>query len=103
MLVKRGIEIMLGAVLMVVVMLAVVPAVAQAHEQQRQEEEGRTPAFVVVRPGDTLWAISEERLGANATPRRIAGEVERIYALNRDRIGPDPNLIFAGQILRVPQ
>jgi hypothetical protein len=95
---RRGIEVFAGAALMVVVMFAVVPAVAQAQEQQ----EGRAPTSVVVRPGDTLWSISKEELGPNATPQRIAGEVERIYTLNRDVIGPDPNLIFAGQKLLLP-
>jgi hypothetical protein len=94
---RRGIEMLAGAALMVVVMLAVVPAVAQAEEQ-----EGGVPSSVVVRPGDTLWSISEEELGPNATPQRIAAEVERIYSLNRDLIGPNPNLIFAGQKLSLP-
>jgi LysM repeat protein len=97
MLIKRGIEVMVGAALMVA-LLFVVPAVAQAQERQ----EGAPPASVVVRPGDTLWSISEERLGPNATPQRIAREVERIYALNRHRIGPDPNQIFSGQELSLP-
>jgi LysM repeat protein len=97
MLIKRGIEVMVGAALMVA-LLFVVPAVAQAQERQ----EGAPPASVVVRPGDTLWSISEERLGPNVTPQRIAREVERIYALNRHRIGPDPNQIFSGQELSLP-
>jgi LysM repeat protein len=92
---KRGIKVIVGAALMVVTLLAMVPTVAQA-------QEGSDPASVVVRPGDTLWSISEEELGPNATPQRIAGEVERIYTLNRDLIGPDPNLIFAGQKLLLP-
>lgn len=57
---------------------------------------------IVVRPGDSLWSISKEWLGPNATPRQIANEVERIYALNRHRIGSDPDLIFPGQELSVP-
>ncbi len=97
MLIKRGIEVMAGAALMVA-LLFVVPAVAQAQERQ----EGAPPASVVVKPGDTLWSISEERLGPNAAPQRIAREVERLYALNRERIGPDPNQIFSGQELSLP-
>jgi LysM repeat protein len=97
---KRGIGVLAGAAL-VVALLAVLPAVAQA-------QEGRTPiqeapvanrgadaasARVVVRPGDTLWSISSEQLGPNATPRQIANGVERIYALNQDQLGADPNMI----------
>jgi hypothetical protein len=56
---------------------------------------------VVVSPGDSLWSISEERLGPNATAGQIAEGVERIYALNRHRIGGDPDQIFPGQELLV--
>ena len=95
MLIKRGIEVLVGAALMLA-LLTVVPAVAQAQER------GAAPARVVVSRGDSLWSISEEHLGPNPTPRQIASEVERIYALNRDRIGPDPNLIFSGQEFSLP-
>ncbi len=93
---KRSFEVVMGAAL-VVALLAVLPAVAQA-----QEEEGAASARVVVSPGDTLWSISSERLGPDSTPQQIAREVERIYALNRDQIGSDPNLIFSGQELSLP-
>jgi hypothetical protein len=65
----------------------------------------QTPApthTVVVRPGDSLWSISEEHLGPKATPQQITSVVERIYALNRERIGADPDLIFSGQVLTLP-
>src|SRR5215208_4330372 len=51
----------------------------------------------VVEPGDSLWSISEEHIGPGATPEQIAYEVERIFELNRDQIGENPNLIFPGQ------
>ena len=57
---------------------------------------------VAVRPGDSLWTISEERLGPDATPQRILEGTEQIYALNRSWIGPDPSVIFVGQELLVP-
>ena len=106
---KRGIGMLVGAAL-VVALLAVLPAVAQAQEGRAARQEApvanrgadAASARVLVRPGDTLWSISSEQLGPNATPRQIAGEVERIYALNRDRIGPDPNAIFSGQELSLP-
>jgi hypothetical protein len=101
---KRGIEVIVGAALTVAVMLAVAPAIAQAQEQEARsaKREASAPASVVVRPGDSLWSISEERLGPGATLQQIAGEVERIYTLNRDQIGPDPNLIFPGQRFSLP-
>jgi hypothetical protein len=58
---------------------------------------------VVVAPGDSLWSISAQRLGRGATAQQVARGVEQIYALNKDQIGPDPNLLIAGQRLSLPQ
>jgi hypothetical protein len=84
-----------------VAVLAISPAVAQAQGIAATNDAHGTER-IVVRPGDSLWSISEERLGPNATPRQIDRAVERIYALNRDRIGADPNRIFPGQEFLVP-
>jgi hypothetical protein len=88
---KRYVYLAVAALALCAALLAAWPAVAQAQAER-----------VVVRPGDTLWTISTEALGADATPQQIASEAERIYTLNRDQIGPDPNLIFPGQELSVP-
>jgi hypothetical protein len=93
---KRGTQVLVGAAL-VAILLAVLPAAAEAREGTVSTQDA---SVVVVRPGDTLWSISAERLGPNATARQIAIDTERIYALNRDRIGASPHLIFAGQELR---
>jgi DNA-binding CsgD family transcriptional regulator len=84
------------------VVLALSPAVAEAQGIARTKDAQEGTESIVVRPGDSLWSISSERLGPNATPQQIASEVERIYALNRDQIGGDPNLIFPGQQLLPP-
>ena len=52
---------------------------------------------LVVEPGESLWSISEEHIGPGATPEQTAYEVDRIFELNRERIGEDPNLIYPGQ------
>lgn len=98
-------------------LLVASPAVAEAQEMvdPTKDAQGSTRAAgtvapagggddqtVQVRPGDSLWSISQERLGPNAREGRIAQEAARIYALNRGRIGGDPNLIFPGQRLLVP-
>jgi hypothetical protein len=59
----------------------------------RMSRQGRPPAapVVVVRAGDTLWDLADE-----------SPAWHRIYALNRDVIGPDPDLIRPGQQLRLP-
>ena len=82
-------------------MLAVSPEAAEA--QTSAQTEDRSAPSVVVRPGDSLWSISEERLGPNASPRRVMNCAERIHVLNRERIGPDPDLVLAGQVLSVPR
>jgi LysM domain len=91
------------------VLLAILPAVADAEETPRTNAQAndpnpahRTAHYVVVAPGDSLWSISERQLGPGATGARIARGVERIYALNRDLIGADPDLIFAGQRFALP-
>ncbi len=53
----------------------------------------------LVVPGDSLWSVAQERLGPNPAPQQIASEVEKIFELNRDHIGDDPNLILPGQQL----
>lgn len=69
----------------------------------RPVPETATPATsatrVVVDPGDSLWSIVQERLGPNASPELIDHEVGRIFELNRQRIGDDPDLILPGQEL----
>ena len=81
--------------------LALLPTVAEAKETAATPN-ARGAERVVVRPGDSLWSISSDLLGPNASPHEIAEETERIYALNRDLIGGDPNLIFANQELSLP-
>jgi len=92
------------------VLQAILPAVADAEETHRtnaranaQDTAHRPAHYVVVAPGDSLWSISERQLGPSATGARIARGVERIYALNRNLIGADPDSLFAGQRFVLPQ
>ena len=58
--------------------------------------------YHVVRAGESLWSISRDRLGAGARNAEIAREVKRIWDLNAEAIGTgDPNLVMAGQKLRL--
>jgi hypothetical protein len=55
-----------------------------------------------VRPGDSLWSIARRLLGSEASAGRIAREVNRLWELNRDRIGTgDASLIHVGTVLRL--
>lgn len=76
---------------------------SRANDQQISNRADRAADYVVVAPGDSLWSISERRLGPGATQSQVARGVERIYALNRDLIGADPNLIYAGQRFALPR
>jgi nucleoid-associated protein YgaU len=57
---------------------------------------------VVVRRGDTLWAIARGRLDAGTDLAATAHEVDRWYIANREVIGADPDLIHPGQRLVPP-
>ena len=107
----------IAVVALSVAILAVLPDVAAAQEEDTSEAPPRqveqnaydestyesTDSAAdqrrVVTPGDSLWSIAQEQLGPNAAPEWVANEVERIHWLNRDRIGEDPNLILVGQEL----
>lgn len=62
---------------------------------------GPCPDTHVVRPGESLWSIATPLAdGAGATV--VSDLTTRIYALNLDTIGDDPDLIRPGQKLEMP-
>ncbi|MBM6404393.1 LysM peptidoglycan-binding domain-containing protein [Phycicoccus sp. CSK15P-2] len=64
---------------------------------------GATTDEVVVRRGDSLWAIAARHLGEGATDAEVAEAWPRWHAANRAVVGPDPDLLRPGQVLRVPE
>ena len=52
------------------------------------------PQALIVQPGNTLWAMSQERFGDGA-------RYLRIFEANRDQIR-DPDLIYPGQVFVLP-
>ncbi|MFL4475171.1 LysM peptidoglycan-binding domain-containing protein [Paeniglutamicibacter sp. MACA_103] len=62
----------------------------------------RTADEVVVGPGDSLWAIAARNLPAGASAEDISNAWPRWYAANRKLIGPDPNRLDVGMVLRAP-
>jgi hypothetical protein len=55
-----------------------------------------------VRPGDSLWSIARRLLGPDASAGQIAGEVNRLWELNRERIATgDPDLLRVGTELEL--
>jgi hypothetical protein len=59
-------------------------------------------AQVRVSPGDSLWQLAEDELGAGAGPEDVERRWREIYAANRDVVGADPDLIRPGQRLALP-
>lgn len=57
---------------------------------------------VVVREGDSLWAISARHLPPDSSDAAVTDGWQRIYARNRDVVGDDPSLIRPGQRLTLP-
>jgi len=55
-----------------------------------------------VRPGECLWSIAQDQLGADATAAAVARMVNRLWERNADRIATgDPDLVMAGTVLRL--
>ncbi|SDJ33447.1 hypothetical protein SAMN05444157_2871 [Frankineae bacterium MT45] len=61
-----------------------------------------TEQSVTVAPGDSLWRIAADRLGANGTDAAVALEWPRWYEANAAEIGSDPALIQPGVVLHAP-
>lgn len=55
-----------------------------------------------VRPGDTLWDIAAAGLGPGAADAAVADRWRLIHRRNADVLGPDPDLIHPGTVLRLP-
>jgi hypothetical protein len=75
------------------------------------DDAGRVPdwpsgAAHLVVSGDCLWDIAEDRLTTAGGPpgdAEVATAVQGWWSANRAVIGPDPDLIRPGQVLRPPQ
>ena len=69
---------------------------------QAADDRPTPRAGLVVRPGDSLWGIAEQRLHSSASADEVAKLVHRLHQRNRAVIGPDPDLIRPGQRLALP-
>lgn len=66
---------------------------------------GETPGAYVVVAGDCLWDIAEDALrrsGSEPATAEVAAAVHALWSANADVIGPDPDRILPGQVLRPP-
>ena len=84
------------------------PAPPSARSQVSLPAPARRPGpdadgEVVVRRGDTLWAVAARHLGSGTTAAEVAEAWPRWYAVNRVVIGPDPDHIEPGMRLHPPR
>lgn len=63
---------------------------------------GAPSAATVVEPGDSLWSIARGRLPDGADDATVTAEWHRVYELNRDLIGTDPDVIVPSTRLQLP-
>ncbi|MCU1532152.1 MAG: LysM peptidoglycan-binding protein [Arthrobacter sp.] len=73
-----------------------------AARQLRTQEPAAERGELIVRAGDSLWSLSAAELGPFASDVDIAREWPRLYRANRAVIGENPDILFPGQVLRLP-
>lgn len=66
-----------------------------AKAQRRTRPAPPPPRTYTVKRGDTLWAIAKRTLGSGSRWKEI-------YNANINLIGKNPDLIYPGQVLRIP-
>lgn len=76
------------------------PAVQPPTTSAPPSAESPAATTYIVQPGDSLWRIAQLHGADGESETSTAWP--RWYELNRDLIGPDPDLIHPGQVLRVP-
>ncbi|WP_304275613.1 LysM peptidoglycan-binding domain-containing protein [Rothia mucilaginosa] len=56
-----------------------------------------------VQAGDTLWSIAAEQLGEGTDASTIYDYTLDIYEANKDTLGQNAELLYAGQVLQIPE
>ncbi|NCE63016.1 LysM peptidoglycan-binding domain-containing protein [Pseudoflavonifractor sp. 524-17] len=69
---------------------------AKAKAPAASAAGGTGGTVYTVKKGDNLWTIAKKFYGSGA------GYI-KIYEANRDVIGGSPNLIYPGQVFKIPQ
>ena len=75
------------------------PATVKGRDSGAESDDTRVVDLAKeyrVKPNDSLHKIAVERYGSSAM-------VDKIYELNKDRIGPDPAKLKLGMILKMPE
>jgi nucleoid-associated protein YgaU len=79
-----------------------VPTTAPGSQPRGPADRPISGPSYTVRAGDSLWSIARRLLGPEASAGQIAREVNRLWELNRDKIGTgNPSLIHVGTVLKL--
>ncbi len=81
------------------------PATTYTADPGWEEPAGPTPTDAgahVVAPGESLWSITADLLGAGASTAEVTEAWPSLYAANSHEVGADPDLIRPGQVLDLP-
>ena len=77
--------------------IVVAQATPPPQERSERNAAARGDRYHVVQPGESLWLIARDLVGHDASPARVAREVNRLWALNETRIATgDPDLLMVG-------
>jgi len=89
-----------------------IPAAAATRPSEERSRPAAPPARAaiphtsrqyIVGPGDNLWSIARAALGRNARDDEVAPYWKALIAANRSYLrSGDPNLIFPGEVLGLP-
>ena len=78
------------------------PATVPVSQPSEAADGPISGSMYIVRAGDSLWSIARRLLGPEASAGRVAREVNRLWELNRRRIGTgNPSLIRVGTVLEL--
>ncbi len=69
---------------------------ATVEKTETRVDNTTTPKTYTVKNGDCLWNIAKALYGSGA-------DYTRIYEANKGIVGSNPNLIYAGQVLTIPE
>ena len=69
---------------------------ATVENTETRVDNSTTPKTYTVKKGDCLWNIAKDIYGSGS-------DYTKIYNANKDIVGSNPNLIYPGQVLTIPE
>lgn len=76
--------------------VAVSDGTATVEQTQTRVDNTTTPKTYTVKKGDCLWNIAKSLYGSGA-------DYTKIYEANKGTVGSNPNRIYPGQVLTIPE